>query len=410
MMGVKVLTLGDFDIVESGKSLMKSSSRANKRLELLKYFITYRDKKLTPQYIAENLWNDSASDDPKNALRTQVFRLRKMLDSMGLNSNGTDNNGNCLNIIFQNGFYILNIGENCLVDATLFEDNIKAAERARGEDPDQAINKYKEAIRLYRGEYLADILDKEWVFTIRNRYHRLYVQSLIRLFELLKARGCNREIIEHFEQAVSYEPFEEVIHIFFMEALLELKEYKHALSHYNYITGRMYRELSVKPSPALKGIYSRIVAGENNNHSTDLSTLTESFSFDYEKEGALFCDIEYFRTIYNLEERRSIRARSKECLGLVTINKENQRVSQNKLNDATETLKAVLRVSLRRGDVFTQWNQHQMIVLLTDVQRDALDLINRRIRKRFNDKMGEEGFMVNISFKPIASDKKPFFA
>ncbi|MDD3299012.1 MAG: BTAD domain-containing putative transcriptional regulator [Firmicutes bacterium] len=409
-MGVKVLTLGDFDIVESGKSLMKSSSRANKRLELLKYFITYRDKKLTPQYIAENLWNDSASDDPKNALRTQVFRLRKMLDVMGLNSNGTDNNKNCLEITFQNGFYILNIGENCLVDETLFEGNIEAAERARSEDPNQAINKYKEAIQLYRGQYLADISDKEWVFTIRNRYHRLYVHLLIMLFELLKASGRNREIIEHFEQAVSYEPFEEALHIFLLEALLELKEYKHALSHYNYITGRMYRELSVKPSPALKGVYSRIVAGDKNTHEADLSTLSKSFTHADDMEGALFCDIEYFRTIYNLEERRSIRAQNKECLGLATINNENRKISQDKDNEAAETLKVVLRESLRRGDVFTQWNGHQMIVLLTDVHTNALDLISRRIRKRFNDKMGQEGFSVDISFKPISYDKKPFFA
>lgn len=408
-MAVEVLTLGDFDIVESGKSLMKGSSRANKRLELLKYFITYRGKKLTPEYIAENLWNASDISDPKNALRTQVFRLRKTLDSMGLKGEKGDGES-YLDIAFQNGFYILNIGENCSVDVALFEDNIRAADEARENYPDEAVMKYREAISLYRGQYLADISDSEWVFTIRNRYHRLYVQSLIRLLELLRVKGRNREIVEHFEQAMSYEPFEEALHIFFLEALLELKEYKHALSHYNYITGRMYRELSVKPSPVLKGIYSRIVAGDKNIHSTDISTLTRDFSLDDDMEGALFCDIEYFRTIYNLEERRSIRARSKECLGLVTINKENQRVSQNKLNDATETLKAVLRVSLRRGDVFTQWNQHQMIVLLTDVQRDALDLINRRIRKRFNDKMGEEGFMVNISFKPIASDKKPFFA
>ena len=53
-MGVEVLTLGGFDIVESGRSLMMDGSRANKRLELLKYFITYRDKKLTPEYIAED--------------------------------------------------------------------------------------------------------------------------------------------------------------------------------------------------------------------------------------------------------------------------------------------------------------------------------------------------------------------
>jgi len=127
-------------------------------------------------------------------------------------------------------------------------------------------------------------------------------------------------------------------------------------------------------------------------------------------EGALFCDLEYFRTIYNLEERRSLRAQNKECLGLVTVTTEYPEVSQDKLNGATETLKTVLKESLRRGDVFTQWNRHQMIILLTDVQRDALDLISRRIRKRFKDKIGEEGLSVDISFKPIAADKKPFFA
>jgi DNA-binding SARP family transcriptional activator len=409
-MGVEVLTLGDFDIVKSGRSLMMDGSRANKRLELLKYFITYRDKKLTPEYIAEDLWSDSDIADPKNALRTQVFRLRKMLDEMGLKSDGEGGGENHLGISFQNGFYVLNIGKNCLIDAALFEDNIKAADRARNKDPDQAIEKYKEAIRLYRGQYLADISDREWVFTIRNRYHRLYVHSLISLFELLKTKGRSREIVEYFEHAVSYEPFEEALHVFFLEALLELGEYKHALSHYNYITGRMYREMSVTPSPVLKGMYRRIVAGGRDIHSTDISVLARNFSFDDDMEGALFCDIEYFRTIYNLEERRSIRARSKECLGLVTINNENRKVSKDELNEAAETLKVVLRESRRRGDVFTQWNGHQMIVMLTDVQRDALDLISRRIRKRFNDKIGEEGFSVDISFKPIAADKKPFFA
>jgi len=408
-MGVVVLTLGDFDIKKSGKSLMANNNRSYKKLELLKFFITYKDKKLLPEYIAENLWNDSDIADPKNALRAQVFRLRKALDSMGLNGNKGESQS-YLDIAFQNGFYILNTGENCLVDAMQFEDSVKTADENRNKDPGEAIKKYKEAIRLYKGQYLADITDKEWVFTIRNRYHRLYVQSLIRLLELLRVKGRNREIVEHFEQAMSYEPFEEALHIFFLEALLELKEYKHALSHYNYITGRMYRELSVKPSPVLKGIYSRIVAGDKNIHSTDISTLTRDFSLDDDMEGALFCDIEYFRTIYNLEERRSIRAQNKECLGLATINNENRKVSQDKDNEAAETLKVVLRESLRRGDVFTQWNGHQMIVLLTDVHTNALDLISRRIRKRFNDKMGQEGFSVDISFKPISYDKKPFFA
>jgi DNA-binding SARP family transcriptional activator len=408
-MGVEVLTLGDFDIKKSGASLMENSGRSNKTMELLKFFITYRDKKLLPEYIAENLWHDSSSADPKNALRTQVFRLRKNLDSMGLNG-VSDGSEGCLDIIFQNGFYVLNLGENCLVDTVLFEEYIKDADMIRGSNPEEAIEKYEKAIGLYRGQYLEDIADSEWVFTTRNRYHRLYVQSLIRLFELLKAKGRSREIVEHFEKAVCYEPYEEALHIFFLEALLDLKEYKNALSHYNYITGRMYRELAVKPSPVLKGIYSRIAAGDSNIHSVDISALSESFSRDDDKEGALFCDIEYFRTIYNLEERRSIRARSKEYLGLVTISEGSIVGPKDKLKTAAEELKCVLKDSLRKGDVYTQWNSHQMIILLTDVQREALTLIGRRIQKRFSSREKCQSYEVDVSFMPITHDKKPFFA
>lgn len=408
-MRVEVFTLGDFDIRKSGASLMGQSGRATKKLELLKFFITYRDKKLPPEYIIENLWNDSTSSSPKNALRAQVFRLRKMLDSMGLTDNA-DGNGAYLDLTFQNGFYILNIGRNCILDIALFEQNVMAADTQRSNNPDQAINKYKEAIGLYRGEYMADIPDSEWVFTIRNRYHRFYVQSLLRLFELLKSRGRFKEIIEHFEQAVCYEPFEEALHLFYMEAMLELNEYKNALSHYNYITGRMYRELSVKPSPALKGIYSKIVAGDKNGQRADISALSKSFSQDDETEGALLCDIEYFKTIYNLEERRSIRSKNKEYLGLITIASDSTGASKGGLRMAAKALKSVLKDSLRRGDVFTQWNGHQMIIMLTDVQRDALDLIGRRIKKRFNDAVGHDEFWIDISFKPITYDKKVFFA
>ncbi|MGI6703798.1 MAG: AfsR/SARP family transcriptional regulator [Clostridia bacterium] len=412
-MGVEVLTLGDFDIKKAGKSLLENNNRSYKKLELLKFLITHRDKKLLPEYIADNLWSDSDIADPMSALRTQVFRLRKTLDCMGLkgkNGEGEGKDKGYLDIVFQNGFYVLDIGRNCHLDVEQFEKNIKAADALRHKSPEEAIDKYTGAITLYRGEYLADIADSEWVFTVRNRYHRLYIQSLIRLFELLKAKGRNREIVDHFERAVCYEPFEEALHVFFLEALLELKEYKVALSHYNYITGRMYREMSVRPSPVLKGIYSRIAAGDKNLHKADISALSQSFSRDDDMEGALYCDLEYFKTIYNLEERRSIRSKSKEYLGLVTITEGSVAGGKDMVKMAAEELKSVLKDSLRKGDVYTQWNSHQMIILLTDVQREALSLIGKRIKKRFNQRVGHEGFEADISFMPITYDRKPFFA
>lgn len=75
---IEVFTFGDFDIKINKKSVLAKSSRANKNLELLKYFIAYKNKKLVPDTIVEDLWSEDEVVDPKNALRTQIFRLKKI--------------------------------------------------------------------------------------------------------------------------------------------------------------------------------------------------------------------------------------------------------------------------------------------------------------------------------------------
>lgn len=81
---IEVFTFGDFDIKINKKSVLEKSSRANKNLELLKYFIACKNKKLVPEKIVEDLWRSDEVIDPKNALRTQIFRLKKNMKKMGL--------------------------------------------------------------------------------------------------------------------------------------------------------------------------------------------------------------------------------------------------------------------------------------------------------------------------------------
>jgi hypothetical protein len=47
-MAIEITTFGEFDIKRAGRSILPKSSRANKNLELLKYFITHRHKRLVP--------------------------------------------------------------------------------------------------------------------------------------------------------------------------------------------------------------------------------------------------------------------------------------------------------------------------------------------------------------------------
>ena len=73
---IEILTFGDFDIRINNNSVLKKSRRASKNYELLKYFITHRNKKLVPEIILEDLWNEDEVVGPKNVLRTQISRLK----------------------------------------------------------------------------------------------------------------------------------------------------------------------------------------------------------------------------------------------------------------------------------------------------------------------------------------------
>jgi two-component SAPR family response regulator len=99
-----ICTLGEFDIKADGKSLLKDSSRMYKIYRLFEYFLTFRNKKLLPETIIDNLLSDSESDDPKNMLRTQIFRLRKVISSVI--PEGEDGE-QYLNLSFTNGYYCL---------------------------------------------------------------------------------------------------------------------------------------------------------------------------------------------------------------------------------------------------------------------------------------------------------------
>lgn len=398
-MAIEVLTLGDFDIRINKKSVLRKSSRASKNLELLKYFITYKNKKLVTETIVEALWKEEEIVDPKNVLRTQIFRLKRNMKKMGLD-NDIIQNGAYLS--FENGFYILHTGSNFIIDIDIFEEKIKFADSIKDTEINKAIQKYSEALELYRGQYLAENPYSEWVYPIRIRYHRLFVQAVLNLMELLKTEKRYREITQIYEKASIYEPYEEGLHIFFLEALIELKQFNNALSHYNYITDRMYREFSLEPTPALKKIYKKITA-DHDNKIADLVFLGRNLSEDDKMEGALYCDLDCFRSIFNFERRKSLRTECSKFLGLISVVGTKSNISKQEREQAVARLEQLLFNSLRKGDVFCRWNPSQILLLLSNLSEANLPLIEKRIENRFNKAVDAKKFVIKIDFQPITT-------
>ncbi len=399
----EITTFGGFDIKVDGSSVLKKSSRSNKNLELLKYFITYRQQKLFPEQIIEALWPQEDLADPRNALRTQIFRLRRNLAAMGL-ANSDNPEGN-IEIIFENGFYKIVIGNDFEIDMKQFEMAVKKAEQIKKEEPDKAIEIYEKAVNLYKGEYLAENPFSEWIFTIRSRFHRQFLQSVLRLLELLKEKKAFEKILSIYEQSVIHEPFEEALHIYFLESLVKLEDYKTALSHYNYITGKMYREMSIRPTPALRNIYRDIVAAGQDEENASITQIEKKFKEEDQVEGALYCDLDYFKTIYNLERRKTLRLGNVVFLGLITIDKNAGICTDIEAQKASKILKEVLFSSLRKGDVFSRLNPAQMVLILTDVIEAHLQLVSKRIIKRFRGRIPSNKFFIKIEFQPVGAEK-----
>lgn len=60
-MKLYISTLGVFDIELGDKSLLREASRSYKLFKLFQYFLTFRNNKILPDTIIDNLWPDHES-------------------------------------------------------------------------------------------------------------------------------------------------------------------------------------------------------------------------------------------------------------------------------------------------------------------------------------------------------------
>jgi DNA-binding SARP family transcriptional activator len=315
-MKLYISTLGEFDIKLDGQSILKDSSRMYRIYKLFEFFLTFRNKKLLPETIIDNLLSDSESDDPKNMLRTQIFRLRKIINSLIPKGELPES---YLNLNFTNGYYCLEIGENTIVDIDVFESLIQKGDKEREYNINSAIDNYQNAIGLYKGLYLSDNAYEVWLVPTRNYYQRLFLKTLHKFIELLKKNEENERIVALCEETLLIEPFEENIHIELMEALLKIGQNKSAMQHYEYALNMLEKELDAKPSAKFISFNNKIQNYSTRNSDLDIAAIEKNLE-EESSEGAMYCSLDYFKFLFNIQKRKSLRNNEYDYLCTITIN------------------------------------------------------------------------------------------
>ncbi|SCX94376.1 BTAD domain-containing putative transcriptional regulator [Alkaliphilus peptidifermentans] len=368
---IEISTLGHFDVKKNNNSLVSSAPGSKKIWELFKFMLTHRKRSFTPENLMETLWSRENYSDSRSTLRRQMHRLRQILEEVQSNEEQL--------IVFNNGFYSWNTKINIQLDIDLFEKAVQMAEEMKEARPEGALINYRMALSLYQGDYLSECIEQLWVIPIRNYYRRLYLKSVYNITNLLKVQGNWNEILQICERAIQVEVYEEEIHLRYIEALLQEKEVKQAQKHYEYFTTFLYQEMGLKPSPALKSAYKRILA-TNHMHSS-----IEDLEIDLDNkkiENAFYCEPYVFKMIYELECRRSERSGNMAMICMITMNHPST-VSLEKKQQAMTSLEKHLLEQLRKGDTITRWDNSNFLVLLPGLNDLIMEKVLSRILNSF---------------------------
>ena len=191
---VYVNMLGQFSVTINDKSINDQINQSKKPWNLLEYLIVYRNREISTNELIELIWGDDDSSNPGGALKTLLFRSRKLLSPLGYPTH---------NLIIQHrGSYAWNPELTTILDIDQFEAWCNKGNAADTSSRDR-LNYYLQALELYKGDFLPKSEWESWVIPISTYYHSLYQKTVHKTIDLLSADEDWGQIIDPLPKAIT---------------------------------------------------------------------------------------------------------------------------------------------------------------------------------------------------------------
>ena len=389
---IVIQMLGGFSITIGPNSISDKNNRSKKPWMLLEYLIAFRDRELSQNELIDLLWPEDDSDNPAGALKTLMFRVRKLLADL----NFTDREM----IIQRRGTYAWNPDLGCTVDIDVFETLCNQAHDEKLSNPEK-IQCYLDAIEVYKGDFLPKSSLEPWVIPLNTYYHTLYLKVVHEVTDLLAQTEHYDTIVEICQHALQIEAFDEPLHYKLINALYKSGNSHGALEQYNNTMNQFLNQFGITPSDELKSLYKEITK-TSKSVTTDISIIKENLREDSRMPGAFFCEYEFFKDIYRLECRAAERSGDSLFLCLFTLSTAKGDVPPLKhLSRAMETLKYAIQYSLRRGDVFSRYSVSQYILILPTATYENAEMVMKRATNRFHKEYPRKDIFLSYSAQPL---------
>ncbi|UCG23838.1 MAG: transcriptional regulator [Chloroflexota bacterium] len=251
---LEVQTLGPFRVWRGSQEIGADEWRRKKARQLFQLLLTTRTGKLERDQIVEMLWPELGPDEAQRDFKIAMSALYSVLEP------GRGRNAPSAYVERDGALYGLRTEADLGLDAQQFEELIAAGDESLAEDPEEALQKYHRALKLYQGEYLQEYPYEEWSSEERERLLTLYLRTAERAAQVHLDREAWQEAIEACQLILARDDCWENAYRMMMVAYDQLGNQVQVRRVYQRCVDRLRAELDVEPTTATAELYETLLA------------------------------------------------------------------------------------------------------------------------------------------------------
>lgn len=401
---LKVFFLGQFKIILDDKYIMTYDEiGSQKNARLLSYLLKNYHVKLSSQEIQTIMFSDDSSNNPANALKALVYRLRTILKKFF----GTVNI-----IVSGNSTYFINPDLEITLDIDIFDKLITDGENTQNDE--ERIALFEKAIDLYEGTFLPMLSDEQWVIITGTYLESMFMTTAVYLLKKYTEQKMYDSVEKLSTKALNYDSLNENLHYYLIKSLIKQNKMTLAKQHYLATEKFLFDELGINPSEELRELYEEIISSQRVKEATIFDV--QDNLIEGEIKGAFQCSFETFKKIYQLDVRKAIRSGISEYIVLLTIEvndhiKRNSEIIDAIIESTSSLLSQTIYSTLRVGDSFAKYSNQQYVILLPNCNDENARSVVKRILDNFYKADKYERVKINskideIRLSEVSSDGK----
>ena len=391
--------LGSFTIEKNGQVIHDYNNHSRKMWVLLAYLFYFHEKKIPSSELFSTIWeNDENTTSPANVLKVLLHRSRHMLDEI------EPDLGKQL-ILCSKGEYHLNPEITLHLDVTDFELKIQAAKSTRNSQ--KKILLYQEATSLYKGDFLEKFATETWIVPLSAYYYNLYLELVQELIQLYDENKQYEALIQLCRKICAREKYQESFYEYLIKALIHTEQYEEAIHVYQSFRKALNAEYGMPPSSHLQTLYRQARQGMHAEL-VDIQDIPRLMYENDSQKGALFCEIDIFKQIYQFTARGMERSNSILHLVLINLTDINDQIlTKRSLATIIKNLRTFLCAKLRSGDIISMCSPSQFILLLPNASFEDTHKVMKRLETAFYKQYPHTPAKLSYHIQPVLpNDKK----